>query len=65
MKEIDIRGSRGSDKQDFEDVLSVVRAGKLDPEQIVSHTFTFDKADEAIQLWASDPSKVTKIVIEL
>jgi 2-desacetyl-2-hydroxyethyl bacteriochlorophyllide A dehydrogenase len=65
MKELDIRGSRGSDKEDFENVLKMVKSGKLNPEDIVSHTYPFNDAGKAIRLWAEDPSVVTKIVIEL
>ncbi|WP_068471783.1 zinc-binding alcohol dehydrogenase family protein [Saccharicrinis aurantiacus] len=65
LKELDVRGSRGSEKEDFEHVLQAVKSGKIDPEEIVSHTFPFEKSDEAIKLWDADPSTVTKIVIEL
>jgi len=65
LKELDIRGSRGSDKEDFENVLRMVKSGKLNPEDIVSHTYSFEDAGKAIQIWADDPSLVTKIVIEL
>lgn len=65
LKELDIRGSRGSDEEDFKNVLHAVKSGAVNPEDIVSHTFAFDKADEAIQMWANDPSKVSKIVINL
>lgn len=65
LKELDIRGSRGSEKQDFLNVLDAVKSGIIDPASMVSHTFNFDEADKAIQLWANDPSQVTKIVVEL
>ncbi|MBI9057570.1 MAG: zinc-binding alcohol dehydrogenase family protein [Labilibaculum sp.] len=64
LKELDIRGSRGSEKEDFEQVLNAVKEGKINPEQIVSHTFPFDQSDKAIKIWDQDPSKVSKIVIE-
>ncbi len=65
LKELDIRGSRGSDAEDFKNVLKAVKSGAVNPEDIISHTFDFDKSDKAIQLWAEDPSKVSKIVINI
>ena len=65
LKELDILGSRGSEKEDFENVLKHVRDGKIDPLAIVSHTVSFDEADKALKMWSDDPSQVTKIVVEL
>ncbi|WP_347840737.1 zinc-binding alcohol dehydrogenase family protein [uncultured Draconibacterium sp.] len=65
LKEIDIRGSRGSEPEDFKNVMKAVKAGAVNPEDIVSHTFDFNEADKAIELWSADPSKVTKVVISL
>jgi len=64
MKELDILGSRNSERIDFENVLAAIKSGKVNPEKFISHTFPFEKADSGIQLWDNDPSVVTKIVIE-
>ncbi|MDC1105870.1 zinc-binding alcohol dehydrogenase family protein [Prolixibacteraceae bacterium] len=63
LKEMDIRGSRGSDAEDFKNVLKAVKSGSVNPEDIVSHTFDFDQSHQAIEMWSNDPSKVTKVVI--
>lgn len=65
LKELDIRGSRGSERLDFLNVLKAVQNGQIDPAELVSHTFPFDQADKAIRMWSNDPSKVTKIVVEM
>ncbi|WP_066630997.1 zinc-binding alcohol dehydrogenase family protein [Labilibacter marinus] len=65
LKEMDIRGSRGSDAEDFSNVLKAVKSGAVNPEDIVSHTFNFEESDKAIAMWADDPSKVSKVVINL
>jgi len=65
LKELDIMGSRGSDKEDFENVLKAVKSGFIDPTDIVSHEVDFEKAATALEMWADDPSKVTKILIHL
>jgi len=64
MKELDILGSRNSERIDFENVLDAIKSGKVNPENFISHTFPFEQADEGIKLWDNDPSVVTKIVIE-
>ena len=64
MKELDILGSRNSEREDFEAVRSAIISGKVNPEKFISHKFAFDQADEGLQLWDKDPSSVTKIVIE-
>jgi len=64
MKELDILGSRNSERVDFENVLTAIKSGKVNPEKFISHSFPFDKADEGLELWDSDPSVVTKIVID-
>ena len=64
MKELDIMGSRNSERIDFENVLAAIKNGKVNPEKFISHTFPFDKADVGIRLWDNDPSLVTKIIIE-
>jgi len=65
MKELDILGSRNSERVDFENVLAAIKSGKVNPEKFISHLFPFEKADEGIKLWDEDPSKVTKIVIDI
>lgn len=65
LKEMDIRGSRGSDAEDFSNVLKAVKSGAVNPEDIVSHTFNFEESDKAIAMWADDPSQVSKVVINL
>jgi len=64
MKELDILGSRNSERVDFENVQAAIKSGKVSPEKFISHFFPFEKADEGMILWDNDPSKVTKIVID-
>jgi 2-desacetyl-2-hydroxyethyl bacteriochlorophyllide A dehydrogenase len=64
MKELDILGSRNSERVDFENVRAAIESGKVDPEKFISQTFPFERADEGFKLWDKDPASVTKIVIE-
>jgi 2-desacetyl-2-hydroxyethyl bacteriochlorophyllide A dehydrogenase len=64
MKELDILGSRNSEREDFEHVRQAIVSGKVNPEKFISHTFPFDQADAGLKLWDDDPASVTKIVIE-
>jgi 2-desacetyl-2-hydroxyethyl bacteriochlorophyllide A dehydrogenase len=64
MKELDILGSRNSEREDFEDVRAAITSGKVNPEKFISHKLPFDRAVEGFKLWDKDPSIVTKILIE-
>ncbi|GGH07277.1 alcohol dehydrogenase [Alsobacter metallidurans] len=63
MKEMDIRGSRGSTLADFADVIAVLKARPGIGDLIVSRTATFAEAADAMRDWDADPGAFTKIMI--
>ncbi len=65
MKELDIVGSRNAEKEDFDNVISVLESGKLPVDGLVTKKFPFEKAGEALKYWSENYQKVTKIVIEM
>ena len=65
QKEVDIRGSRNAQPEDFRAVISLLETGKFPLDRIVTHTFPFEKAGEALALWDKNPAAVTKMLIEL
>jgi 2-desacetyl-2-hydroxyethyl bacteriochlorophyllide A dehydrogenase len=64
-KELDIHGSRNALPEDFRKVVTMLSAGKVDIDTLVTHHFTFDRTPEALEFWASHPDEVTKIHISV
>jgi 2-desacetyl-2-hydroxyethyl bacteriochlorophyllide A dehydrogenase len=65
MKELDIRGSRNATLANFADVIRVLESGRYPVNETITHTVPFGEAGEALAGWAADPSRVTKIHVEL
>lgn len=66
LKELDVCGSRGSTRKDFEEVITMLESGNLYPvADTITHTVSFDQAATAMTDWAKNPSTVTKIQIQL
>lgn len=65
MKEIDIRGSRGSTRADFDDVIAYLRAHPHASDIIISRIAPFGEADKAMTDWNADPGAFTKILIQV
>jgi len=63
QKEVDIRGSRNAQPEDFRAVISLLETGKFPLDRIVTHTFPFEKAGEALAIWDKNPTVVTKILV--
>jgi threonine dehydrogenase-like Zn-dependent dehydrogenase len=65
MKEIDILGSRNATLKNFSDVIKVLESGRYPLVETITHCVPFDQAGESLTSWAADPSRVTKIHVEL
>lgn len=65
MKEMDIRGSRGSTIGDFHDVIAVLRRRPEIADIIVTRLASFDDALVAMTDWHADPGAFTKVMIEV
>ncbi|MDC7226828.1 MAG: zinc-binding alcohol dehydrogenase family protein [Spirochaetales bacterium] len=65
LKELDIMGSRGSTAVDFQDVIDMVNEGEFDVTGLITKVVPFEKAGDAIAEWDSNPSAVTKFIIDI
>jgi len=64
LKELDIFGSRNATLQDFQDVIACLErlGGKAD--DLISRTFAFEDAAEALPYWSGARAATLKILIE-
>lgn len=65
MKELDIHGSRNATMQNFSDVIRVLESGRYPVKETITRCVPFAEAGAALAGWAADPSRVTKIHVEL
>ncbi|TWT83597.1 putative zinc-type alcohol dehydrogenase-like protein YjmD [Planctomycetes bacterium CA13] len=65
MKEIDILGSRNATRENFQSVIETLRSGRYPVQGTITQSVPFAEAGKAMQRWANDPSRVTKIQIEV
>jgi 2-desacetyl-2-hydroxyethyl bacteriochlorophyllide A dehydrogenase len=65
LKEIDIRGSRGSTRADFEEVIDELGKRPEAGEEIVSRVVPFTEGPAAMERWHTDPGGAIKILIEM
>jgi threonine dehydrogenase-like Zn-dependent dehydrogenase len=65
MKELDIMGSRNATAKNFSDVVTVLESGRYPVKETITRIVPFAEAAMALAGWAADPSRVTKIHVEL
>ncbi len=63
MKELQIRGSRNADLEDFVDVLKTVRDGNIPIKKLITKEVGIEETGEALKFWAENPAKVSKIIV--
>ncbi len=63
MKEIQIMGSRNAVKQDFDDVLKVMRSSNMPFEQLITKEVPLTEAGSALEHWKNNKGKVSKILV--
>lgn len=64
-REMSILGSRNATREDFEQVMQVLRAKKLDLDTYITHRTPFDLLPSAIEQWLLPESRVVKAIVEL
>jgi L-galactonate 5-dehydrogenase len=64
-KELDIMGSRNATRQNFEDVIAAMRAGKVPLDKIVTRTVPLAEAPAALDQWDKDGADIVKIHVEI
>lgn len=62
-KELDIFGSRNSLKEDFIDLIDIVKAGRADINALITNIYEFDDAVKAFSDLASNGDKMLKVLI--
>ncbi|MFE0019240.1 zinc-binding alcohol dehydrogenase family protein [Mesorhizobium sp. NPDC059054] len=65
LKEMDIRGSRGSEIADFNDVIAYLKQHPDAGDRIVSRVVPIEEAAAAMEAWDRDPGGFTKIVVRI
>jgi threonine dehydrogenase-like Zn-dependent dehydrogenase len=65
LKELDIRGSRNAQTEDFESVIKFLEAGKFPVDQAVSLIVPIEGAANALRSWSENPSQFRKIMVNL
>lgn len=63
MKEIQIRGARNAIKQDFVDILELMKKIDLPLNRLISMDVSLDEAGNALQKWSDSPAGITKILV--
>lgn len=63
MKELDILGSRGALRSNFEAVIRLLQAGRYPVAETITQTVPFSAAGDALRAWDANPSAITKIQI--
>lgn len=65
LKELDILGSRGSTRKDFEDVIGLLTTGRYPVAATITKTVGFTEAIAAMHEWSAAPGAITKIQVAL
>ena len=65
QKELDILGSRNATEADFAGVIEVLGKRTFPLEETVSRVVSLAEAPDALREWEQDPSKISKILVEV
>jgi 2-desacetyl-2-hydroxyethyl bacteriochlorophyllide A dehydrogenase len=65
QKELDIRGSRNAQPEDFRKVIRMLEAGSFPVDAAISTTVPLQDAPRILAEWSANPARFTKIMIDL
>lgn len=65
QKELDIRGSRNADPEDFQAVVRYLESGTCPMDALVSRTIGPEEAGKALEEWNENPGKVFRILVRM
>lgn len=65
QKELDILGTRNAQPEDFRSVIEMLEAGRFPVEAAVSNIVSLDDAPRVFAQWSEQPSRFSKIMIDL
>lgn len=63
-KELDIYGSRNALKKDFEELIELVKGGKVDLDKIITNTYKMEDAAKAFEDFDKNAGSMLKVVLE-
>ncbi len=64
-KELRVFGSRNALISDFNDVVAMIKAGRLNLDKIITHVFSFEKGEEAFNLLINNDGSASKVLLKL
>lgn len=64
-REMSILGSRNATREDFEQVMSILREKKLNMDGYITHRSSFDQLSDSIDTWLQPDSHVVKAIVDL
>ncbi|POP31098.1 alcohol dehydrogenase, partial [Lactonifactor longoviformis] len=62
--ELNIFGSRNALKKDFEELIDIVKSGKVNLEKIVTDTYRFEDAGRAFEEFDKHAGSKLKVLVE-
>ena len=65
LKELDILGSRNASKEDFDAVIEMLKTRRYPVADTITETVSWEEGAAALARWAADPSRVTKIHVQV
>ncbi len=65
QKELDVLGTRNALPEDFRQVIAMLEAGRFPVDDVISRTVPLEQAPEIFAAWSAEPTRFTKIVIDL
>ncbi len=65
LKEISIRGSRGSGRPDFEQAIGLLLSGAFPVDRLITAEFPFEDAGKAMERWHANPGVVSRMLVGL
>ena len=63
-KELNIHGSRNATKEDFMEVIDIVKSGKFDISKIITNVYNFEDASKALDEFDKNASSMLKVVFK-
>lgn len=64
-RESTLMSSRNATREDFEHVISNMKAGKVNPQTYITHTVTFDEVKDSFESWLNPETGVIKAMVHL
>jgi 2-desacetyl-2-hydroxyethyl bacteriochlorophyllide A dehydrogenase len=65
QKELDIRGSRNAQPEDFRAVIAMLEEKRFPVEEMVTHSVTLEEAPAILEAWSQEPARFGKILVEM